>query len=83
MQGEDFYQAVELLLSWSNLDYVESVEQTLRTDPHHLVYHKLSVAYEVRKRLWAEGRGIYIEDDSIALLILNEALLRIPKASAA
>jgi hypothetical protein len=83
MQGEDFDQAVEMLLSGPNIAYVENMQDTLKSDPSHLVYHRLSVAYKVRALLWAEARGIYVEDDSVAILILNAALLRITKTAAA
>jgi hypothetical protein len=83
MQGDEFQRAVDLLLSWSNIAYVETIQETLRADPYHLVYHRSSVAYKVRSLIWADGRGIYVEEDGVAMLILSEALLRIPNTAAA
>jgi len=79
---EDFDQAVTILLRPQHLEIVERMRLILSTDPSYLNYHEASTAIEVRRILWS-AESLYIRDDADAILILNEAIRRIPGTSAA
>ena len=79
---EDFDQAVTILLRPEHLEIVERMRLILLTDPAYLNYHEASTAIEVRRILWS-FESLYIQDDVDAILILNEAIRRIPGTSAA
>jgi hypothetical protein len=79
---EDFDQAVTILLRPENLEIVQRMQLILSTDPSYLNYHEASTAIQVRKILWS-AESLYVRDDVDAILILREAIRRIPGTSAA
>ena len=79
---EDFDQAVTILLRPENLEIVQRMQLILSTDPSYLNYHEASTAIQVRKILWS-AESLYVRDDVDAILILREAVRRIPGTSAA
>ena len=79
---EDFDQAVTILLRPENLEIVQRMQLILSTDPSYLNYHEASTAIQVRKTLWS-AESLYVRDDVDAILILREAVRRIPGTSAA
>jgi hypothetical protein len=79
---EDLDQAVTILLRPENLEIVQRMQLILSTDPSYLNYHEASTAIQVRKILWS-AESLYVRDDVDAILILREAVRRIPGTSAA
>jgi hypothetical protein len=83
LRSDEVSNAVDILLQRPNLETVESLRDAIKADPFYLVYHHVATANTIRRILWADGRGIYIEVDSEAILILGEAIRRIVNSSAA
>jgi hypothetical protein len=83
LSQEELEDAVTILLRPTNLIYVEYIRSSIGSDPDYLTYYSLSTTIEVRRILWDLGKGMYVQDDAEAILILKEAIRRIPKSSAA
>ena len=80
---EKLEAGVRKLLEQNNAGYVEQIRFRIAADAHYLYYFEASTAVQVRRILWENGKGIYVAENADALLILREAIRRIPNTSAA